>query len=188
MREYKIIKSAPYCCVCAAVESILNRHGYTQNQYDLANYAGITVSTGDFLTLPKELTNVKISNVPLDWGLHLYDNTLNDFFLQNSISLKETFIPANQLTDWNFESMFDAVAESYDILLFFSHGILYKEGKNNEVGHCALYIDKKDNYIVYQDPGPSNIGLNSKNIDSMLDAIKYRARAGSGISIISNYH
>lgn len=185
MKKYKIIESAPYCCVCAVIESVLEHHGYSQNQFDIANYAGVTIPRSDLPIIPKTLTNIKFSDTPLDWGIHLYNNTLNDFFILNNIALKETFIPANQLADWNFESILDAIDNSYDIIFFFSYGILYKEDANKSVGHCALYIDKNNNNIIFQDPGPSNIGLNKKNIDNMFDAIKYGARAGSGISIIN---
>ena len=51
MKQYEIIRSAPYCCVCAVLESIIKRHGYDISQFDIANYIGLVCSPSDMATL-----------------------------------------------------------------------------------------------------------------------------------------
>ena len=47
MREYKLIKAQPYLCVCAALQSVLLRHGYALDQLEIAKQLGVTRPKGD---------------------------------------------------------------------------------------------------------------------------------------------
>ena len=71
MKQYEIIRSAPYCCVCAVLESIIKRHGYDISQFDIANYIGLVCSPSDMAIIPHEIHNIQISDNPKDWGVHL---------------------------------------------------------------------------------------------------------------------
>lgn len=183
MRQYEVVISAPYCCVCAVIESILKRHGFQQTQYDLANFAGLVVPDDELENLPKELTNLSTSNVVLDYGIHLYSDTLNSFFQANGIPLRETYICPGYLSDMNFEDVLKSTSEEFDVLLLFDYGVLHNEERSRNVGHCVLYLSQEDRHLTYLDPGPRCMGVNTADIDDMLSAIK--ARKNGGISIIS---
>ena len=185
MKTYEVIKSAPYCCVCAIVETIAQKHGYKITQYDVANYIGLVCSEEDLSIIPKEIVNIKTTNNPKDWGVHLDNDTLTQCFKFYNVPLKETFIPASQFDELNLESLLAATSDEYDVLFFLSHGILYGIEENIEIGHCVLYVNKLKNSIQYLDPGPSNFGFNTRDIYDVYIAIKKRIKMGGGISIIS---
>ena len=45
---------------------------------------------------------------------------------------------------------------------------------------------KQGNNIQYLDPGPANLGVNTRDLYDIYLSIKKRARLGGGLSIISN--
>lgn len=185
MRTYEIIKSAPYCCVCAIIESIVKRHGYEINQYDIANYIGLVCPKEDLPIIPNEITNIHTSIEAKDWGVHLKSDTLNNLFKHFNIPLKETFFSGNQVNEFTFESILEEVSEEYDVMFFISHGTLYGIKDNIDFGHCILYIQKQKDNIEYLDPGPINLGIQTKDIYDIYLSIKKRANSGCGFSVIS---
>lgn len=186
MKQYEIIRSAPYCCVCAVLESIIKRHGYDISQFDIANYIGLVCSPSDMAIIPHEIHNIQISDNPKDWGVHLRNNTINNLFKHYNIPLKETFFLENQFDEFNLDSFFESVSDNYDIMMFISHGALYNIKDNLDIGHCIIYICKQDDNIQYLDPGPANLGVNTRDLYDIYLSIKKRARLGGGLSIISS--
>lgn len=71
-------------------------------------------------------------------------------------------------------------------MMFISHGALYNIKDNLDIGHCVLYMCKQGNNIQYLDPGPANLGVNTRDLYDIYLSIKKRARLGGGLSIISN--
>lgn len=184
MRQYRLIKSEPYCCVTSSLESILLKHGYSFNQIAIADFYGITVPTEEYSEMCKKFQNVKVSNEVHDIGIHLDKKGLNSFFEANNINLKETFIKASELSELNIESILDAVPQESDVMFFFDYGILYDEKRNIGVGHNGIYIGKKNDKLIYLDSGPRRLGVNEVDIFSMLNAMK-KTYAGGGLSVIS---
>lgn len=186
MRTYEMVPSAPYCCVCAVLESILKRHGYEITQYDIANYIGLVCSPLDKTIIPHEIHNVQVSDNAEDWGVHLKNDTINSLFQHYTIPLKETFFPANQFDEFSIDSFFEAVSDNYDVMMFISHGALYNIKNNLDIGHCLLYKGKQGDIIQYIDPGPANLGVNFRELYDIYLSIKKRSLLGGGLSIISN--
>lgn len=186
MRTYEIVRSAPYCCVCAVLESILKKHGYDITQFDIANYIGLVCSTIDKTIIPHEIHNIQFSDNAEDWGVHLKNDTINGLFQHYNIPLKETFFSAKQFDEISLDSFFDAVSDNYDIMMFISHGALYNNKDNLDIGHCLLYTGRQGDNIQYIDPGPANLGMNFRGLYDIYFSIKRRSLLGGGLSIISN--
>lgn len=184
MRQYRLIKSEPYCCVTSSLESILLKHGYSFNQIEIADFYGVTVPTEEYAKMCKKFKNVKTSDSIHDIGIHLDNNGLNSFFEAFNIKLRETFIKASELSELNFESILEAVPQEADIMFFFDYGILYNEPRNIGVGHDGIYVGKENDSLMYLDSGPRRLGINEVNMFTMLSAMK-NAYAGGGLSIIS---
>lgn len=187
MKEYELIRSAPYCCVCAILESVLKRRGYNISQFDIANYIGLICSPLDKIDIPSQIHNIKISDDAKDWGVHLKNNTLNDFFKYYNIPLKETFFRGDLFDEIKLDYFLDSTSENYDIIMFISHGSLYNNDNNIDVGHSILYTGRSGNSIQYIDPGPANFGINNRDIYDIYLSIKSRAMLDGGVSIISDF-
>lgn len=184
MRQYRLIESERYCCVTSSLESILLKHGYYFSQIAIADFYGVTVPTEEYKEMSKKFKNITVSDAVHDIGIHLDENGLNSFFEANDIKLKETFIKASEISELNFESILDAIPIESDVMFFFDYGVLYDEKRNLGVGHDGIFIDRKDDKLIYLDSGPRRLGYNEVNVYSMLDAMK-RAYAGGGLSIIT---
>lgn len=184
MRQYDVVMSAPYCCVAASLESILKRHGINNiSQYDIANEFGIVALGSERDELPPELTNVTYTDDVRQVGMHLTNDSLNNFFVKHKLPFQETYIGWKSISELNIESMLQAVSEDYDVIFFFDFGDLFCEDKNRGVGHSSVFISIDENYIVtHLNLGPRFLGQNKHASEEMAHAI--RSRAG-GISIIS---
>ena len=119
MREYKLIKAQPYLCVCAALQSILLRHGYALDQLEIAKQLGVTIPISAIDNTTLQYQNLSFSDEEKDLGTHLGRNTLNNFFKQNSIDLRETFVTKSEIGEFNFETILSSIDESFDALIFF---------------------------------------------------------------------
>lgn len=185
MRHYDIVEAAPNCCVCAVIESILRRHGYTMTQYDFANHAGLYVEKTRLYEVPSAITNVSETDNRTMLGVHLSENTINDFFASNGIQMNETFIRSSEISDMNFETILDAVSEEFDVMLYLDYGVLHGNADKLLYGHCVLFlgIDRKN--VTYQDPGPVGTGIHRADIYDVYRAIK--ASVSGGISIIRRF-
>lgn len=185
MREYKLIKAQPYLCVCAALQSVLLRHGYELDQLEIAKQLGVTIPVSAIDNTTLQYQNLSFSDEEKELGTHLGRRTLNDFFKQNSIDLRETFVTKSEIGEFNFESILSSIDESFDALIFFDYGTLFNEIQNKGVGHCGLFVTIKESDLIYADPGPRRFGLNKVSIDNIYDAIK-SGHADAGISVIGN--
>ena len=166
MREYKLIKAQPYLCVCAALQSVLLRHGYELDQLEIAKQLGVTIPVSAIDNTTLQYQNLSFSDEEKELGTHLGRRTLNDFFKQNSIDLRETFVTKSEIGEFNFESILSSIDESFDALIFFDYGTLFNEIQNKGVGHCGLFVTIKESDLIYADPGPRRFGLNKVSIDN----------------------
>lgn len=183
MRKYDLIKAQPYLCVCAVLQSVLSRHGYTIDQLDIARQLGVTIPVAAIDSTTLRYQNLSFSDRDDELGTHLGKDTLNNFFSRNAIDLKETFITKWEIGEFNFESILSSIDESFDALMFFNYGVLYNEPENRNIGHCGIFVSVEGNNFVYGDPGPRRFGLNTVHIDDIYDAIK-SGHDGNGISVI----
>lgn len=173
----------PYLCVCAVLQSILQRHGYDMDQLEIAMQLGVTIPISAISNATLKYQNLSFSDNPKEIGTHIGGNTLNDFFKNNSFSLKETFISNSQIGELNFSSILESIDESYDAILFFDYGTLFGEPMNKNIGHCGLLVSIDEDELKYADPGPKRFGVNTVSIDDIYAAIK-TGHQGAGISII----
>lgn len=183
MRKYTVVKSAPYCCVAATLESVFKRHGINDvSQYDVANYIGVVIDEQDKGKIPPELVNVTYTHDNTKVGMHLYNDTLNDMFNHFGLPFKETYISWHELAEWNIDSILQNLPDENDVMLLFDFGCLYNEEKNIGIGHSGLFVSIDNNYMVqYLSPGPRFVGFAKFSSEDFLNAIK--ARQG-GISVI----
>lgn len=185
MRNYSIVKSAPYCCVPSCIEMVLRRHGYNEvTQYDIANSIGIYALRDDDVTLPKELINVKYTSDFNMVGMHLYKDTLNKCFEFFKLPFKETYIHWNEISDYNISALLSAISDKNDAILFFDFGYLFHEKNDLGIGHAVVFssLNEKGD-VSFVNPGPGFIGQGQASSDEVYYAI--RARQG-GISVISS--
>lgn len=184
MRDYPVIESAPYCCIPASLEAILRYRGIKGiTQFDIANEFGLTIDADRAVKLPEELKNISYSTDKKDIGIHLKDETLNDFFKRHGIPIQERYIPWDEISEENIESILTELREEEDAILMFDFGVLYGESRNVGIGHVGVFksFDEYGN-ITYMNPGPKFLGYNTINSDDFAYAI--RARHG-GISILT---
>ena len=185
MRKYQLIKSAPYCCVAASLESIFKRHGFNDiTQYDIANHVGIVVHESDKAEIPVELYNVAFTSDNAKVGMHLYSDTLNNLFNHFRLPFRELYISWQELADWNIDCILQNLSEEDDAILLFDLGYLYHEDRNRGIGHSGLFVSlDMDHTVEYLSPGPRFLGLGKFSSDDFVNAIK--AKKG-GISVISS--
>lgn len=183
MRTYTLIKSAPYCCFAASLESVLKRHGICHiSQYDIANYLGLVVFKDDIDNVPQLLTNISVTTEPQSVGIHIHNDTLPHLFHRYSLPYQETYISWQEISDWNFQEILQNISSDFDVILYFDIGRLYNEENNYGVGHTGLLISVDEpSTVVLFNPGPRFFGIDKFSTDELVEAIK--ARQG-GLSII----
>lgn len=183
MRKYPIIESAPYCCIPASLESILRYRGIKGiTQLDIANEFGLTIDSDSAVTIPIEIKNINFSTNKKDIGIHLNNETLNNFFQKHNLPLQERYIYWNEISEENIESILSGLQEDEDAILMFDFGVLYGESRNSGIGHVGVFQSlNEDGKITFMNPGPRYLGYNTFNSEDLTYAI--RARNG-GISIL----
>ncbi len=162
-----------YLCFDALLEMIISNTDlsvhYTQT--DLAEILGITLQTGTRASI----NNVRYSDNLTDCGTNICIRDINDFFCDNLIPLKLSYISSNCFDEMSFVDIIKQNNGAY-IVFAFCYGILYNEPPNNDVGHVALLekIDTKMDTIQIYDPGPRNYGSKIVKVDDMVYAMKRR--------------
>lgn len=187
MREYPIIKSAPYCCFAASLESILKRHGVNDiTQYDIANEIGVTFMEDEKECIPENIVNVSFSSEYEKLGMHIYKDTLDKLFKHFKLPFHELYISWNEIADWNFEQILQSVSSEDDVIIYYDFGHLYHEERNKGIGHTGVFVSiDEDSMIEFVNPGPRFIGHNKSSVDDLVDAIKSRH---GGLSIIKKVY
>lgn len=170
--KYK--KSENYLCFLALLEMILVDVLNTDlfNQYSLAEIFGITLPMNDSIPVK----NVTYSDSPYEYGVHIDERKLNDFFLNTGIPINVVYYKVNPYEDNLIDAYGnDELRKNKYIIYTYSYGSLYHEPQNIEVGHVALLEEVISERIIrIYDPGPRNSG--SKTVDrlDMYDAMRER--------------
>lgn len=159
--EKPIVAKSNYC-VPAVMEMVLNHYGiFTLTQDKIAQQLSIVDATDDY--------------DHREWGAHISNNTLNNFFAENEIVLHEDYIPISHIMDDYFlsEKIKSLLDNGYSIICGYTYTWLF--GKQEDTfGHVSIivdYIDKTDN-VVLLDPGPKNAGYKEVGVEALFYAIK----------------
>lgn len=139
------------------------------NQYSLAEIFGITLPVDAVLPV----RNVTYSDCPRDYGVHINERKLNDFFINTGIPINVSYYKASPYEDNPIDAFGnDELRKNKYIIYTYSYGSLYHEPQNREVGHVAL-LDKviAERTIIIYDPGPRNAGIKSVDRIDMYEAM-----------------
>ena len=174
MKKYTNIKADDFCCIGAVLETILIRHNYTNySQYDLNNEFGLTIPKT--AKVSAKISNIKFSDNPIDRGVKLELDSLNNFFKKNDIHLEEKYISIKEIADYSFELTLKHISPEFDIVFGFDYGRLYNIPDLYNIGHVGIFLKLEGNNILYLDPGPRNHGECKVNIDDLYSAIKSKS-------------
>lgn len=162
-----------FLCFYALLEMIISSTAASVHftQTDLAELFGITLPIGK----KTQVNNVKYSNNIIDCGANVCVEDINDFFCENSIPLRLSFIPSNYFDEVTFVDIIKNYGSAYMVFAI-CYGLLYSEPLNNDVGHVVLFenIDEEADRIGIYDPGPRNYGSKNVKIDDIVYAMKRR--------------
>lgn len=162
-----------YLCFLALLEMIIeDTIGATFiNQDYLAEYFGITVPYDYKISIK----NVHYSNIDREFGVHIDENILNNFFVNVGIPMRANYITVNEFEENEIDDInCDFLRKGKYIVYTFSYGALYREKDTYGFGHVVL-LDKvisEDSLQVY-DPGPRDCGHKIVNRHTMYDAMRY---------------
>lgn len=164
MKEYvsNRIIAEPNWCVPATLEMVLNHYGIKDiTQYDIANQ--LNIITDDDTTDHKK------------WGTQIDDNTFNDFFVNNNISLVENYISIGQFMDDYFmvEKMEELLSEGITIICGFNYTWLYGNGEDT-FQHVSIVTEilNRGNDVILLDPGPKGAGYRTVKSNDLYYAIR----------------
>lgn len=181
MKKYIIAQN--YMCFLALVEMILyDIYGYSiLTQYDMAEAFGITVP----LSAIVPISNIKRSTVIKDYGIHIDESTLNNFFRQVGLDVYVSYYKENPYEYNSIDEYSNKKYRNNKYLIYtFSYGYLYRDFSKYDIGHAVLYeeILSQEKLKIY-DPGPDNHGIKTVNRSDLHEAMIYRS---GGIYCFSN--
>lgn len=159
-----IIVARPNYCVPAVLEMVLNHHNISSfSQNDIAQQLNI-VPADD--SVDPEL-----------WGAHISDDTLNNFFAQNGIPLRERYISIHNFMDEYFmgEKIATLLVNGASIICGYNYTWLFGK-KEDRFGHVSIIVSISDNFerVELLDPGPKNAGYKTVGSYDLFAAIKAR--------------
>lgn len=182
MKEYTNIKADDFCCIGALLETVLIRNNYTNyNQYAIINEFGLTIPKS--AKVSEKINNITYSDDPVDWGVKLEYDSLNNFFNNNGIRLVEDYISIREIADYRFELTLGSIPLEFDVVFGFDYGRLYNIPACYRFGHAGLFLKLESDNLLYIDPGPSNYGIRKVKIDDVYNAIKSKS---DGLRIIKS--
>lgn len=179
--NYNLIKAKPFQCVPAVLETILNVHGiYSFDQDFISKYFGINVPYNEEV----DIENYQRVKDDVQIGVKLHINSLNIFFNKYNISMFETYLPINKISDIVFTDIINKkINEGYHIVCGLDLGF-YKYGKCNSIGHVCIIYSIQDTKITLLDPGPIGYGKCNIYYEDLYTAIKAK---NDGLWFISIY-
>lgn len=159
-----VIVAQPNYCVPAVLEMVLNHYGiFSFTQFDIAQQLNI-VPAND---------NVD----PKLWGAHISDNTLNHFFTQKGIALREHFTSIHNFMDEDFmvTEIASLLSKGISIICGYNYTWLFGN-KEDCFGHVSIIVGISDNgkMVDLLDPGPKNAGYKTVPSYDLFSAIKAR--------------
>lgn len=177
--HYDLIVANEYLCVAACLEMILKAESIIMPQSEIGEYFGINVSS-DY---SGPIRNVKYTDDLNRLGIVLKEESINEFFSQFQIPLKEDYVSIKTLQDWMFEDLLaEKLALGSHVVCGFSYGTLYKDEAKKRIGHVGLVEAIGRNSVVMLDPGPLNAGEKQVEIGDLFSAIHQK---NDGVWVIS---
>lgn len=174
MKEYTNIKAADFCCVGAVLETILIRNNYSDfDQYAIINEFGLTIP--QTTRVSEKINNITYSDNPVDCGVKLKRDSLNNFFKNKGIRLVEDYISVCGIADYRFESTLRSIPPEFDVAFGFDYGSLYDIPDCYKIGHAGIFLKLENDNLYYLDPGPYNCGVRKVRIDDLYHAIKSKS-------------
>jgi hypothetical protein len=180
MKNYLNIKADDFCCVGAVMETILIRNNYTgYNQYSIINEFGLTIPKS--AKVSDKIYNISYSADPIDWGVKLDRNSLNNFFNNKGIKLVEDYISVREIDDYKLELTLRSISDDSDVVFGFDYGRLFNIPACFHYGHVGIFLKLEGDNVFYLDPGPRNYGVREVKIEDLYDSIKSKC---DGLRII----
>lgn len=163
---YTLVQQKPYCCVPACICMILNRRKIPHATQDEIGY-----ELG--LTVPKEkanfFTKVRTGKKPTaGYGTQVEKYSINEFFRENNIKLKETYFPVDGISDVK-KFIKSNIDKNNDIIVCFNNEKMRGEGN----GHVCLIQGINDNVSLVDPEEPK---MKKVELDKLIDAIKYHGQ------------
>jgi hypothetical protein len=174
MKEYTNIIADDFCCVGAVLETVLIRNNYTNySQYAIINEFGLTIPKT--AKVSEKINNITYSDEPIDWGVKLEYDSLNNFFNNEGIRLVLEYISIREIADYSFELTLRSISFEFDVIFGFDYGRLYNIPDSYCVGHVGIFLKLEGDNLLYLDPGPRNYGVRKVKIDDLYNAIKNKS-------------
>lgn len=161
-KTYELTVAKHNFCVPAALQMILNYYGIKEMTQD-------KIASQLFITPDRE--NIEHMN----WGTCVGNDTLNTFFQNNNLQLKEDYISINQFMDSFFliEKLQELLQEETSIICGYNYTCLFGNGEDT-FRHVSIIADvlPNEDRILLLDPGPKNAGYKYVSADKLFYAIK----------------
>lgn len=162
-----------YLCLLALLEMVIEDivgKSFINQDY-LAEYFGITIPPDCDINIK----NIHYSNNERDFGVHINENSLNDFFVNIGIPIQAEYIEVNEFEENLIDDVnYEFLRKDKYIIYTFSYGALYNERTTYLFGHVAL-LDKviSNDWLQVYDPGPKGSGHKMVNRHNMYDAMRH---------------
>lgn len=164
MKEYvkKTVIAKPNWCVPATLEMVLMHHGITSFPQDMIAQQLEIIPASD---------NIEHSA----WGAKIGQNTINSFFINNHLSLRETYIPINHFFDEYLlvEQLHTILRESNSVICGYNYSWLFGN-RDDTYQHVSIIVDvvSSDEEICLLDPGPKDAGYKTVRLTDLYFAIR----------------
>lgn len=173
---YKPITQIRYHCVPACIAIVLDR---CKIKHGTLNDIGYELG----LILPKEIARkfkkARTGKKPLaGYGTQVAKKqfSINHYFQNNKINLKETYFPPKKIKDYQ-KFISDNICQSNDIIVCFDNKLLFSSG---DWGHVCVIQGINNNKVIIIDP---EIGVSKKRIvelPNLIEAIEKHGKERRG--------
>lgn len=149
-------------CVPAVLQMVLEHYGIRGFTQDLIAKQLIIIPDND-------------DTDHVNWGAQITNNTLNDFFEHNRISLREHYIHISHFMDEYFfeEEILNLLQKGVSIICGFNYTWLYSN-KEDTYRHVSIIVDYNpiNEEVTLLDPGPKGAGYKEVSAYKLYQAIR----------------
>ncbi len=167
MKKYPVIQQKPYCCVPAAIVTLLESRSLPHKLQEEVGYAlGLVVPESAAHHFDRVRTG---EPGPAGYGTRVDqpEYALNAYFEREEIPLRETYIPPGDVED-AYEFLSTWLTAENDVIACFENSVVY----GGEMGgHVALVADVEEARAVLHDPARPET-LQSVAIDVLEEGVE----------------